>query len=494
METAQNLQADKLPEIVFGTSDPSEAKQISRLERMGKLQKIAPRLYTSNLIETPEAIVRRNLFRILGHLFPGALLSHRSAFEFKPGPEGDLFLTYKYTRKVTLPGLTVRLMEGPTPLEGDHSIAPGLFASQQARAILENLQPTRKTDSSTKILDTQKIEEKIEEVIRVHGEGGANKMREQARKLAEQLGWDLEMRRFEKLLGAMLSSRPSDFLSSPLAIARAFGKPYDAPRLEIFQELFVALATTEFPYRPDLNITEDAYDHFAFFESYFSNYIEGTRFEVSQALEIIETQTAMATRHDDSHDILGTFNLVSNQQEMSRVPKDATELIALLKERHALLLSARTDKNPGQFKHLNNMAGMTQFVDFRLVEGTLIKGFDLYKGLHHPFAKAVYMMFLISEVHPFVDGNGRVARVFLNAELSAADQSKIIIPTVYQEDYVLALRKLTREKDPAPFIRMMERAYAFSATLKGQDFEALWQQLKWAHAFHEPTEGKLQFP
>jgi len=43
------------------------------------------------------------------------------------------------------------------------------------------------------------------------------------------------------------------------------------------------------------------------------------------------------------------------------------------------------------------------------------------------------MMFMISEVHPFNDGNGRIACVMMNAELVRADQSHIIIPTVFRE-------------------------------------------------------------
>lgn len=487
------FQEGSLPEIVFGSSDVREAKQISRLEKAGRLRKIAARIYTSTLDETSEVLVRRNLYRILGHLFPGALMSHRSAFEFRPGPENTLFLTYKYARKVELPGVTVRLVEGPGPLRGDNLLAPGLYACQQARAFLENLQPSRKTDGVSKALDIEKVEEKIEEIIRVHGEDGVNHLRDKARWVAGELGWQTEMARLDTLVGAMLSSRPSQLLKSPIAIARAFGKPYDAARIEIFEALFVHLAIREFPNRPDPNATDEAYQQLAFFESYFSNYIEGTRFEVAQALEIIETQTPMATRWDDSHDILGTYQLVADREEMRKVPNTAQELLDLLKQRHAILLRARTDKNPGLFKHLNNQAGNTQFVDYRLVEGTLTKGFDYYRGLVSPFARAVFLMFLISEVHPFVDGNGRVARVFLNAELTAASQAKIIIPTVYREDYVLALRKLTREREPAPFVRMMERAFAFTARLEGSHFEALWHQLQASNAFLEPNEGKLKY-
>ncbi len=62
----------------LGSSDINISKQISKLEKAGKIKKIAPRLYTSNLESSPEEIVQRNLFAILGKLFPDALLSHRS--------------------------------------------------------------------------------------------------------------------------------------------------------------------------------------------------------------------------------------------------------------------------------------------------------------------------------------------------------------------------------------------------------------------------------
>lgn len=45
-----------------------------------------------------------------------------------------------------------------------------------------------------------------------------------------------------------------------------------------------------------------------------------------------------------------------------------------------------------------------------------------------PFARAVFMMFMVSEVHPLDDGNGRVACVMMNAELSANGEQRVIIP------------------------------------------------------------------
>src|SRR3546814_6011801 len=111
-----------------------------------------------------------------------------------------------------------------------------------------------------------------------------------------------------------------------------------------------------------------------------------------------------------------------------------------------ILLIARPSKNPGEFKDRNNRAGDTEFVDRTLVRGTLMRGFDFYRALNHSFAKAAYMMFLVSEVHPFLDGNGRLARVMMNAELVSAGQTKVIIPTVFREDYLEIGRASCRER------------------------------------------------
>lgn len=47
----------------------------------------------------------------------------------------------------------------------------------------------------------------------------------------------------------------------------------------------------------------------------------------------------------------------------------------------------------------------------------------------------------------------------MNAELVAAKQAKIIIPTVFRDDYLGALRKLTRQRQPDAYIRMLNRAH-----------------------------------
>ena len=481
-----------LQEVIFASGDTAISRQLRKLEETKQIKKIAPRIYTSNFNESEEVIIRRNIFTILGKLYPGAVLSHRSALEFKPTTANQIFVTYTYTKKIELPGITIRFMKGMPSIEGDNPFSGELFVAQKERAILENLQSSRQIGPTSKTITLPEIESKLEQIIQVKGEEGLNQFRDKAREIAQQLGMQSEFEKLSKLISALLTTKPCKILTSPIAIARVLGNPYDKYRLELFEKLFVELQQQPYKERQDVNKETNAFRNFAFFEAYFSNYIEGTIFEIEEAKSIIQTETPIINRDEDSHDVLGTYKLVSNQKEMSTTPSNPEELLNILQYRHQILLGARTSKKPGQFKDKNNRAGQTHFVEHTLVRGTLIKGFDYYQALNEPFAKAAYIMFMISEIHPFLDGNGRVARVMMNAELVKANQTRIIIPTVYRDDYLGALRSLTRNNDPKVYIRMLQRAQEFSTTLLATDIQALENHLTLSNAFKEHDEAKLK--
>jgi len=481
-----------LQEVIFASSDTAISRQLGKLEDAGQIKKIASRIYTSNFNEPSAVIIRRNIFTILGKLYPGAVLSHRSALEFKPTAANQIFVTYTYTKKIELPGITIRFMEGLPAIEGDNPFSGELFVSQQERAFLENLQTSRQIGPISKTITLPEIQNKLEQIVQVKGEEGLNNFRDKAREIAVKLNMESEFEKLNKLISALLTTKPSKILTSPLAVARALGNPYDKHRMELFEKLFVELQQQPYKESQDKNKEDNAFRNFAFFEAYFSNYIEGTIFEIEEAKSIIQTETPIPNRDEDSHDILGTYKLVSNQKEMSTTPSNPNELINILQYRHQILLGARTSKKPGQFKDKNNRAGETHFVDHTLVRGTIIKGFDYYQALKEPFAKAAYIMFMISEIHPFLDGNGRIARIMLNAELVKANQTRIIIPTVYRDNYLGALRRLTRNEEPAVYIRMLQRAQEFSASLLANDMDALETHLRLSNAFKEDDEAKLK--
>src|SRR5205807_9955522 len=125
----------------------------------------------------------------------------------------------------------------------------------------------------------------------------------------------------------------------------------------------------------------------------------------------------------------------------------------------------------GRFKADPNRAGSTTFVAPDLVEGTLAKGFEIYRGLTSPLHRAIFMMFLVSEVHPFADGNGRVARIIMNTELVAAGENRIIVPTVYRNNYLMALKALSQNSIPGALVRTLDFAQRYTAAIDFADLD-----------------------
>jgi hypothetical protein len=485
---------ENLPEIVFATSEKAESQRISRLVKAGRLRKIAPRVYTSNLTDSPEAIVVRNLYQILGRLFPGAVLSHRTALAAKPTEDGAVFLTYKYSRRVRLPGVTVHLLKGAGQMDGDMPFLDGLFISSRPRAYLENLQVSRSRSSSAKVLSKSAVEDGLDRLCLVQGEETLNALRDKARVIAPTLGMEAQFHVLNKIIGAILRSRPAKGLDSQSARARSIGVPYDTGRLAILNQLFSHLLRSPLPARVDQRRTPDEVRLLAFFESYFSNYIEGTEFEIAEAYDIVFKNKIPVRRPEDAHDIMGTFRIVSSSADMGRTPTSSDEFLNLLQSRHHAIMEGRSGKLPGEFKSEPNRAGQTHFVAPELVRGTLRKGFDLTMAVEPGLARAIFIMFLVAEVHPFADGNGRVARTMMNAELTHAGLCRIIVPTVLRDDYLLGLRAMSRSDNPDPIVKVMNYAQQFASELPLASYESTTAVLTQCHAFDEPDEGRLCLP
>ena len=347
------------------------------------------------------------------------------------------------------------------------------------------MQPSRARQGVARRLSKREIGERLDELVRHSGERALQQLRDEARNVAGTLGLGSEFQRLDALIGTLLGTRDA-LVDSPVAIARAAGLPYDPERLDLLQRLFSELAGSAPITRPARPTDGPA---LPFFEAYFSNFIEGTEFAVDEAADIVFKGHIPKGRPADAHDVLGTWRVVSDVAEMSRLPTDFEELKTLLKNRHARIMEGRPDKGPGRFKADPNRAGSTMFVAPELVEGTLAKGFETYRGLASPLHRAVLMMFLISEVHPFDDGNGRVARIMMNAELVAAGENRIIVPTVYRNNYLMALKALSQNRVTGALVRALDFAQRYTAAIDFADLGRARLILDRTHAFVDPNEA-----
>ena len=97
-----------------------------------------------------------------------------------------------------------------------------LFASVSP-GLLENLQPARvRKGGVSKALPLAQVEERLEMVLRIRGEGGLNALRDKAREVAAALEWPTEL----ALLQADASIGPSSTASHHRGTRRIMSLPF----------------------------------------------------------------------------------------------------------------------------------------------------------------------------------------------------------------------------------------------------------------------------
>ena len=364
----------------------------------------------------------------------------------------------------------------------------GLNFSGPGRRFLDNMRPSRaRAQGVARTLSRAEIENELSSMASLRGKEALNELRDQARQVTPTLRAEKEMGALDDLIGAVLGTRDAS-LATDSARAHRRGEGFDPQRIQLFETLQGRLIR-DAPLRERAE-QPDSLPALPFIEAYFSNWIEGTEFELSEAEEIVFEGVVPDGRSADAHDIIGTYQLVADPTKRSRVPTDTDDLIAMLRSHHALMLAQRPAARPGSFKEKPNRAGGTSFVKPELVVGTLTEGYRYYEALPSGLARAIFMMFLISEVHPFTDGNGRVARVLMNAELTRVGLQRIVIPLSYRDDYLNGLRALSRTSDPRALVRVLDHAQEYASQIDWQDLRQSERVLAATNAFVTPDEAE----
>jgi hypothetical protein len=78
----------------------------------------------------------------------------------------------------------------------------------------------------------------------------------------------------------------------------------------------------------------------------------------------------------------------------------------------------------------------------------------------------------------------------MNSELAAAGRQRIVIPPVYRDDYLSALRALSRSMNPVPLHRMLAFAQDISRRIDWSSYDAARRMLEDANAFLTPDEAE----
>ena len=141
---------------------------------------------------------------------------------------------------------------------------------------------------------------------------------------------------------------------------------------------------------------------------------------------------------------------------------DAAAWEAQLRYWHAIINRHRPDNLPGQFKPVPNFTAATplfQLVLPHAVAGSLRAFYDgPYQAVPPGPSRATLVLIAIGECHAFVNGNGRVARLQMNAELGRAGFRPILMSRLSMARYIGALPAMRARGDPRPIVDLLADA------------------------------------
>ena len=341
------------------------------------------------------------------------------------------------------------------------------------------------------------------------------RLHEETTELARATGADDRLPLVDRLFGQLTGQEALRPRAGALFHALSLGRAWDERRVEMFDRACAELRNADSWDIPaalpasmeadELAFYESYFAHgggpgtvprfvpeeLPFYESYFSNYIEGTEFSLEEARQIIDTQQPPSSRPADGHDILGTYKCVADPAGRSATSDGVDELIESLVLRHGTIMAGRPETSPGQWKTDPNQIAGYVFVQPELVEGTLHKGLSLLPTVEPGFMRALFVLFVTTEIHPFTDGNGRVSRVMMNAELSHVGQARIVIPNVYRNEYISGLRRASvGDGDIEALARVLAFAWRWTAAMPWSDRAATEGKLHETNALMDSTEAE----
>ncbi len=209
-------------------------------------------------------------------------------------------------------------------------------------------------------------------------------------------------------------------------------------------------------YRPlSENVLNQIKAYFKISFTYSSNALEGNTLSMSETKIIIEDGITIGGKLMREHlEVLGQANAYDLLFEIVQKEQKLTEPVIL--ELHRILYSSIDEKSAGQYRHCNVLITGSEFELPKYNEiPNLMKSFcskiSKMQNKLHPVELAAWLHESLVSIHPFVDGNGRTARLLMNLALLQAGYNIITIPPVVRNDYIGTLQEAQLKDDILPF-------------------------------------------
>ena len=302
--------------------------------------------------------------------------------------------------------------------------ADGLHLTSDARTLVDNLAVSRgRAGRIARTLADADLEDWIVRTVSAAAGRLAPALRGRALEVCDELAVPDRKPQVVDIIGVAAGTREARAGAGPLLAARASGHEYDPERVTRFDELarFLASDPAE-PRRPERRLPRPRRR-----SRDLPAVLRGVLLELHRGHRVLRRRggghrrdrdgpggpSRRRTRHP--RDLRGGRRPAPS----GRRPHDRGRAV-----RAARAASPARDGRPAReaSRPVQGEAepgrAPTSSSRPNLVEGTLIEGFRRLADLPPGFSRAAFELFLISEVHPYDDGNGRVARAAMCAELT----------------------------------------------------------------------------
>ncbi len=226
------------------------------------------------------------------------------------------------------------------------------------------------------------------------------------------------------------------------------------------KDKFDALKSKLDKYRPlEQSVLNNLHEDLILKWTYNSNAIEGN------TLTLQETKVALEGITVGGKTLREHFEAINHKEAILLIESLAEQCALLseweIKQVHSLILKNIDKDNAGNYRKTNVIISGAEHTppEFINVPALMEEFIAWYKSNGsdlHPVELAMRVHIDFVGIHPFIDGNGRTARLLMNLELIKGGYPPAVIQVENRLDYYKALDEAHTKKNYRPFMLLME--------------------------------------
>ncbi|QAA33030.1 Fic family protein [Clostridium manihotivorum] len=197
--------------------------------------------------------------------------------------------------------------------------------------------------------------------------------------------------------------------------------------------------------------------------TYNSNAIEGNTLTITETKVILEDGLTIGKGKSlrEHLEVINHKEAIDYVDDIISKNLDISERV--IRDLHYIILKSIDNKNAGEYRKTNVLISGSKHipVEHFLVKERMIELVDWYnanKEKKHPIEIAAEFHFKFVYIHPFIDGNGRTARLLMNIILMRSGYPISVVRTEDRDRYMKALEVASTEGRVDDFIEIIAEA------------------------------------